>query len=264
MRVASIFRYPVKGLSAERLNRVSLEAGGFMPHDRIFAIENGPSGFDTARPAHQPKIKFLTLMRNAALARLDSRLDEASGELVLREGGREAARGNPWTEEGREAITAFLAGFLPEAEQRGPLKMLAAPDGFRFTDSRRGFVSLINLASVAALEERLGAPLDPLRFRGNLHVEGLKPWEEFDLIGRSFEAPSGLRLTITSRIDRCAATEVEPGSGLRDLPVPRRLMEAFGHVDCGVYAEIARSGPLSEGHRLLETPQAEPAGLGLR
>lgn len=264
MRVASIFRYPVKGLSAERLSRVSLEAGGFVPHDRLFAIENGPSGFDPAQPAHQPKIKFLTLMRNAALARLDTRFDAASGELILREGGREAARGDLGAEEGRAAVTRFLEDFLSDGERRGPLKLLAAPGGFRFTDSRRGFVSLINLASVAALEERLGAPLDPLRFRGNLHVEGLRAWEEFELVGRSFEAPSGLRLTITSRIDRCAATEVEPGSGLRDLPVPRRLMEAFGHVDCGVYAEVTRSGSLSEGHRLLETPQAEPVGLGLR
>lgn len=264
MRVASLFRYPVKGLSPERLGRVLLQTGGHMPCDRLFAVENGPSGFDLAAPVYQPKIRFLTLMRHASLARLDTRFDEASGVLAIGEGGREAARGDLGQEEGRAAIARFLEGFLPQDERRGPLKVLAAPDGFRFTDSRRGFVSLLNLASVAALEERLGAPLDPLRFRANLHVEGLGAWEEFDLVGRSFEAPSGLRLTVTSRIDRCAATEVEPGTGLRDLPVPRRLMEAFGHVDCGVYAEITRGGTLSEGHRLLETPQAEPAGLGLR
>ena len=41
---------------------------------------------------------------------------------------------------------------------RGEPQLLTAPEGFRFTDSRSGFVSLINLASVADLEKKLGAP----------------------------------------------------------------------------------------------------------
>ncbi len=64
MQVASLYRYPVKGLSPERLERATLERGAYFPGDRLFAIENGPSGFDPAEPRHQPKIKFLMLMRN--------------------------------------------------------------------------------------------------------------------------------------------------------------------------------------------------------
>jgi hypothetical protein len=36
--VAAIYRYPVKGLSAERLDRVALTPGECLPHDRRFAI----------------------------------------------------------------------------------------------------------------------------------------------------------------------------------------------------------------------------------
>ncbi len=109
----------MKGLSPEPQESALLEAGGYWPGDRLFAIENGPSGFDPAAPTHEPKIKFLMLMRNAALARLATRYDDASGELVIAHEGREAARGNLATQEGRAVIESFLAGFCAE-EMRGP------------------------------------------------------------------------------------------------------------------------------------------------
>jgi uncharacterized protein len=249
LRIASLYRYPVKGLSPERLMRAELRRGGYFPGDRLFAVENGPSGFEAADPQHQPKIKFLMLMRNEALARLRTRYEDASGALVIEEGGREAARGDLSTREGRLAIEAFFRRFMP-GELRGPPKVLAAPDGFRFTDSRRGFVSIINLASIAAIETLVGAPVDPLRFRGNLHVEGLEPWAEFDLVGRTLETAAGLKLKVTKRIERCAATNVDPGTGLRDLEIPKTLMRHLGHFDCGVYAEVLNGGSLSEGERL--------------
>ena len=249
LRVASLHRYPVKGLSPERLPRAELAKGGYFPGDRLFAIENGPSGFDAAAPQHQPKIKFLMLMRQEALARLTTRYDDASATLIIREGGREVARGDLSSKEGRLAIEAFFRRFMP-SELRGPPKLLSAPGGFRFTDSRRGFVSIINLASVQAIEAMAGAPVDPLRFRGNVHLDGLAPWGEFDLLGKVLHGPGALRLKVTKRIERCAATNVDPATGLRDLAVPKLLLQQLGHMDCGVYAEVVSGGIIEEGSRL--------------
>ncbi|WP_431311222.1 MOSC domain-containing protein, partial [Methylobacterium nigriterrae] len=94
---------------------------------------------------------------------------------------------------------------LPDA-LRGEPRVLAAPPQYRVTDSATGFVSLINLASVRAIEDFVGAPVDPLRFRGNLMVEGLEPWAELALVGAGLEGEDGLRLRITQRTQRCAAT----------------------------------------------------------
>ena len=254
MRISALYRYPVKGLSPERLGRAALTARGYFPGDRLFAVENGPSGFDPARPEHQPKIKILMLMRNESLARLTTRYEDESTTLVVEEGGREVARGDLSTPEGRLAVEAFFRAFMP-GELRGPPKVLAAPQGYRFTDSRNGFVSLINLASVAAVENLVGGAVDPLRFRGNLHLEGLGPWAEFDLVGRVLAARSGVRLKIAKRIERCAATNVDPVTALRDLDIPKALMRAYGHFDCGVYAEVLSGGTLAEGDRL----EIEPA-----
>ncbi|HEX2509692.1 MAG TPA: MOSC domain-containing protein [Microvirga sp.] len=258
MRISSLYRYPVKGLSPERLLRAELKQGTYFPGDRLFAIENGPSGFDPADPLHQPKIKFFMLMQNESLARLTTSYEDHSGTLVIHEGGREVARGDLSTKEGRLAIEAFYRRFMRD-EMRGAPKLLAAPDGFRFTDSRSGFVSLINLASVQDLERKIGTPVDPLRFRGNIHLEGLAPWAEFDLLDRVLTTGSGAKLRVTKRIQRCAATNVDPASGLRDLQIPKALMQAYGHFDCGVYAEVLTGGVIAEGERFEVAPAAAEA-----
>lgn len=250
MRVSSLYRYPIKGLSPERLGAVSLSEGQYFPGDRLFAIENGPSGFDPAAPEHQPKIKYLMLMRNESLARLKSRYDDDSRALVIHHEGDEKLRADTDTPEGRTAITRFFEGYMPE-ELRGEPRLLAAPEGYRFTDSRSGFVSIINLASVADLEQRIGAAVDPLRFRGNVMVEGLAPWAEFELApGQEIASSSGLKLQVIKRIQRCAATNVDPQTGFRDLQIPNALMTAYNHLDCGIYCRVTASGSLGEGDDL--------------
>src|SRR2546422_11352710 len=106
--IESIYRYPVKGLGPERLERVELTAGRTIAGDRIYAIENGPSGFDPANPAYLPKVRFLMLMRNARLAELRTAFDDQSHVLTIRAQAREAARGDLRTPEGRAAIERFL------------------------------------------------------------------------------------------------------------------------------------------------------------
>jgi hypothetical protein len=245
MRLASLYRYPVKGLSPEPLDWADLPTGGYFPCDRLFALENGPSGFDPGAPAHQPKIKFLMLMRNAALAGLSTRYDEASCMLTIVKDGREAARGDLGAAEGRAAIEAFLTDYLG-AEIRGPVRLLEAPADFRFTDSKSGFVSLINLSSVAAIEKAQGARVDPLRFRGNLYIEGAEPWAEAAWPGRRLKIGDA-ELEALKMTDRCAATGVAPGVGERDMDLVETLRKNFGHIDCGVYARIARGGRIARG-----------------
>jgi uncharacterized protein YcbX len=133
---------------------------------------------------------------------------------------------------------------------RGPARLLVAPPGFRFMDSRSGFLSLINLASVAAIAKLAGrASLDPLRFRGNIHLEGIGPWAEFDLVGQRL-AIGGAEIEIIKRIDRCAATDVDPRAGLRDLRLVATLEQNLGHHDCGVYARVTKSGLIRPGDAL--------------
>lgn len=248
-RVDALYRYPVKGLSPERLEHAALEAGAYFPGDRLFAIENGPAGFDAQAPQHQPKIKFLMLMRDERLAQLRTRYEPETNTLSIEQDGHPALHADLSTGRGRGDVQAFFESFMP-GELRGPPKVLTAPRAFRFTDSRGGYVSIVNLASLAAIEKLVGAPVHPSRFRANVYVSGWPAWHEANLVGQEIKVGSSIRLKITKRIPRCAATEVDPATGARDLPIPRALREAFGHVDCGIYAEVIEGGPIAPGDKV--------------
>jgi uncharacterized protein YcbX len=242
--VASIHRYPVKGLSPEPLAQAALRAGQTLAADRRYAIENGPSGFDPADPQYFPKIKFLMLMRNERLAALHTHYDDHSHVLTIGASGTEAVRGDLETREGRATVERYFAVHFAE-ELNGPPKILSA-DGHSFSDVAKKVVSIVNLASVSALEQVVGQRVHPLRFRANLYVCGWPAWHEFSLLDQTL-AIGGARLRVVKRIVRCAATNVDPETATRDLNIPHTLTRSYGHADCGVYAEVITDGRIAIG-----------------
>ena len=92
--------------------------------------------------------------------------------------------------------------------------------------------------------------MTPLRFRGNIYVEGWPPWSELDLVGKELSIDRNVRLKVVKRIVRCAATNVDRNTGLRDLEVPPALLRALGHGDCGIYAEVIESGEIAAGDEI--------------
>ena len=252
-QIASLYRYPVKGLSPEPLPRVQLEVGQTFPADRRYAIENGPSGFDPLAPAWMPKSYFLMLMRNERLAGLQTHFEDRTNLLTIREGGQAAVRGDLETAEGRAAIEQFFTANFA-SDLKGPPRILSG-GGHSFSDVARKVVSIINLSSVAAIEGLVGQPVHPLRFRANLYVSGWPAWHEFDLLDQTL-AIGGVRLKVVKRIVRCAAVNVDPESAARDLNIPQTLMRRLGHADCGIYAEVIAGGAIGVGDAIVaEQPE---------
>src|SRR6266567_521412 len=137
-QITNIYRYPVKGLTPERLARAALSPGQTLPSDRRYAIENGPSGFDPAEPKWLSKPHFLMLQRDQWLAALQTHFDDASHVLTIRHNGAVAAHGNLETAEGRAAIEQFIAARFA-GEIKGPPKVLTSP-GHSFSDVARKVV----------------------------------------------------------------------------------------------------------------------------
>jgi uncharacterized protein len=252
-RIQSIYRYPVKGLSPEPLTSVALSRGRPLPNDRRYAIENGPSGFDPADPKYFPKSYFLMLMRDERLAALRTHFDDDSHVLTIRCNGAEAVRANLETAEGRTAVETFFKDYLAQ-DLKGLPKVLSGGD-HSFSDVAKKVVSIINLASVAALEDIAGQPVDPLRFRGNLYVTGWPAWSESEKVGKTLVA-GDVRLNVTKVIRRCAAINVDPVTAERDLNLPQAMMRNLGHMDCGIYAEVVADGRIAAGDAIVES---EPA-----
>jgi uncharacterized protein YcbX len=256
--IAAIYRYPVKGLSAEPLEGVALAPGECLPHDRRFAIALPRTRFDPARPEWLSKTHFVMLMRDEKLAQLHTSFAAASGELTIRRGGEHAGaialKACITEPRGCREVSEFLADFMGPAVE-GPLRIVEAT-GHAFADARKKpdattdkYVSLINLASIAALEQSIGAPVDPLRFRANIYLDRAPAWSELGWIGSDI-ALGGARLRVIAAITRCAATQVNPASALRDLDIVGALQRGFGHNLMGVYAEVAAGGEIGVGDQL--------------
>lgn len=251
MRVETLYRYPVKGLTAEALEEAHLTAGACIAHDRRFALAQGDAPFDPAAPAFLPKRHFACLMVNERLALVSAVFDGHDGTLLLRLPGQPPLVAETGSEAGRQSIAAALTGYLG-AEARGTPRFVSAP-GHAFADDRHQGVTLINLASIAALEQAAGVRLDPLRFRANVYFSGLPAWAEFDWVGRQVLL-GGATLRIEKRTVRCPATQVNPTTGERDINVPKLLREHFGHADLGVHAVVEEDGRVALGDALEPLP----------
>lgn len=244
-RIAALYRHPVKGFTPERLLAADLVAGACFPCDRLYAVEDGPSGFDPAAPAHISKMKFTVLAKIPAVARARTAYDEASGVFSCAAEGRPDFAGDLRTDAGRAGLEAWLTDLLGE-DLSGPLRVVEGPGAYRFMDSRSGYVSIINLASVRDLEARLGRPVDPLRFRANLYVEGWPAWIENDWTGRTLKLGEATA-EVLKPIVRCAATHVDPVTAERDIEVVKALFDTYGHMLCGIYLSVTQSGRVAEG-----------------
>ncbi|HYM30942.1 MAG TPA: MOSC domain-containing protein [Candidatus Cybelea sp.] len=245
--VTDLYRYPVKGLSAEPQGRVTLAVGEGVPLDRAFAIAHGTTRFDPDAPQPLPKTHFLMLAVNERMAALKSAYDDTTGVLTINRDGRAVVRAKPDQPGGRQVIEQFFAAYMKD-ECRGAPRLVHAP-GHTFADCKAKRLSLIGLPSICDLERVVRQPVDPVRFRANVYFDGTEPWAEFGWIGREIIMGTA-RLRVVARIDRCPATDVNPGSARRDMNIPRALQAGFGHIDMGVYAEVVQSGDVAVGDRL--------------
>jgi uncharacterized protein YcbX len=252
MRIEYLYRYPVKGLSAEALEAAEVKEGGAIPWDRAFALAQGDSSFDPARPEWLPKTQFMCLKANARIAALQSVFEPRSGRLTIRAPDGSAVVANAFTVSGREEIGHFLAGFLGD-EARGTPRFHYV-EGHVFCDQRTPVISLISLASLRDFEARIGARRHRRRFRANIWFSGAAPWNERDWVGREIQL-GGAVLRVVKPITRCAATEVNPLTAERDVNPVEELRQLYGHADFGIHAEVVEGGRFEVGDGIELLPE---------
>lgn len=249
-KITNLFQFPVKGLSGQSLQKVSLRQGEGFPCDREFGLARADSGFDPDAPRPLPKNRFLMLMKDEQLARLDTFLDPETSRLTVHADGQLLLDSDISTDAGAESTAAFFSEMFGFGDNERPFLAHAAPH--RFTDvsvvsqELMNAVSLINLASVKDLETRIGATVDPMRFRGNIYFDGWPAFSELELVDREV-AIGDARLKILKRTRRCPATEVNPATAERDIAVPQLLQDHYGHADMGVYAIVVSPGDIRPG-----------------
>jgi hypothetical protein len=231
--VAALYRYPLKGFTPEPCDTVTVRPDGRIAGDRVLGVRlaDNPAGDS----AWSPKAGMLVLMNTPGLARLQVRYDAAGKRLwialdgaVLADEALDAA--------GRSHLAAVLADYalsLPESPLKGrtdrlPLRIAGDGETPRFHDAETGEVTLHGRGSLAAVAQAFGDPgFSELRFRSNIAVEGLEPWEELAWVGRTVRIGS-LLFDVTKDKGRCLATHANPSTGERDRQVMTTLTQQFG------------------------------------
>lgn len=235
--VAALFRYPVKGFTPAASDTLRVQDDGRIAGDRVLAFRFADAATPEERDGldYWPKAKGLALQDFPALAALRLHFDDAGlrvridhGDRVLVEAGLDA--------EGRRRLTAAVTAFVADSpegarlQRPGRLPLVLVGDGIssRFQDRPRGFVSLHGQGSVDALAGALGGAVDHRRFRSNIIVAGLDPWEELDW---SAVRIGDVDLVAEGPIVRCLATHADPDTGRRDLPVLTTLTRGLGQSE---------------------------------
>lgn len=236
--VTELYRYPIKGISREALDTVEALPDAPIPGDRAWAmLHTGAPDIDE----WQPRRNFLVVANGPKLAQITAKTDP-SGDITLSHPDAEPLHFDPAVD--GEALKAWVAPFWPE-RQRPAHRLVKAPPQ-SMADIGEAQVSILNLASLRALSDAAGTPLEIERFRGNIIVDGLGPWEEFEWVGRSI-AIGPVTLDVTERIERCQATEASPMTGERNAKPVAILQSTWGHRDFGIYARVRTAGAIAKG-----------------
>jgi GntR family transcriptional regulator / MocR family aminotransferase len=256
--VSKLYRYPIKGLSAQPLSRVAIDSGKPFPADRVFALARPGAPVDSNDPQWAKKGLFIMLMLDEGLARVTTHLDVETLRFTAMQGNRPVATANLADGADRTQLENFFWQLLPTLP--GPPTLVHSRTG-HFMDKPDNVISLINLATVRSLGEQWGFEIDPLRFRANIYVDGAKPWEEFDWVGHEIRI-GDVVFTVDRKNGRCGATNVNPMTGRRDLDIPGSLRAAFGHKNLGIYLIARESGCIAVGDELY-TPRLsqQPAAV---
>lgn len=236
-RLGAIWRHPVKGIGAEPLSDTMLTPDRPVPGDRAWAMLTGDAE-DTG--TWQPCRNFARGCYGPALMAVTARTDGT--QIHFTHPDRPDIALDPATDGDR--LVDWIRPLYP-AEQRTPKALIKAPPQ-GMSDASFPSIAILGRASLDALSEACGMAMDMRRFRGNLWLDGLAPFEELDWVGRRIRIGDA-ELRIEERIDRCRATEANPETGLRDVDTLRILRQVWGHIDFGVKAVVTKGGAVTLG-----------------
>jgi uncharacterized protein YcbX len=240
--VTHLWRHPIKSHGRESINIVALEAGKTMPWDRHWAVSHdntkyAGSGWGSCQ-------NFMIGTRTPGLAGLWAELDENTARVSLRHEALGAFEFAPDNAEDVQQFLAWLAPLLPQGRAQ-PKEIVNARDR-GMTDTDYPSISIMNQSSHRAVAQKLGQPLEIERWRGNIWLDGLAPWEEFDWIGKHVQIGATV-VEIREPIKRCMHTTANPKTGQRDADTLGALNSGWGHQDFGVYGVVVQGGTVTIG-----------------
>ena len=237
--LSEIWRHPIKSHGREALTRTMVAPGGTLPGDRRWAVTHEASKPVTS---WMPCANFSRAGKAPALMAIVSEWNEAAETITLRHPDCPELTFNP--DQNAADFIEWIAPLMPtdRAASTGIVRIEAQA----MTDTDYPSISLCNPASHRAVGQAVGQSLSQHRWRGNLWVDGLAPWEEFDWIGRDIRIGTA-HFHVQEPITRCKATMANPDTGRIDANTLGALNDTWGHQHFGVYLKCIQGGEIAAG-----------------
>lgn len=235
--LAHIWRHPIKGIGSEARQSVDLTPQEAVVGDRAWALLNANAA---DCDDWQARRNFLQVAAGPALAAITAQ--SVGDGIRLTHPARAPLDFKPNSDP--DALGAWIADLWP-SDRPGPARLVQAPKQ-GMTDAPYASVSIGNLASLRALGQKAGIDVDMRRFRINLWIDGLAPWEEIDLLKGDVTIGTAT-LSPVEPIERCRAPDANPTSGLRDLGILSLLEQGWKTRDFGVCFKVSKAGTASVG-----------------
>lgn len=240
-RLAHIVRHPIKSLGYQEIERAALIQGRPLPFDRLWAVATEGAGFQSDQIEWSPKMRFVRGAAEGRLQAVRANFDEVTGAITLTHPDCPPFHGTLPGD--GPALIDWIRPLWPSSRP-APIRLVNRADGGALSDVPEPYIAVLSTMSNRILAKQMGREASIHRWRGNLWLDGLAPWEEFDLIGRDIQI-GGAQLRIEHRITRCVATSFDPETGRPDGDTLAALEQRWDHHDFGVYARVIQSGTIA-------------------
>ena len=110
-------------------------------------------------------------------------------------------------------------------------------------------VSLLNIQSINDFQRKIDKKIEISRFRGNICIDGIKPWEEREWIGKIIKI-NNVSFKVEKNIPRCVAINLKPTTDDNSLNLLQSLKKNYNHFEMGIYLTVLEDGKINLGDKL--------------
>ena len=110
-------------------------------------------------------------------------------------------------------------------------------------------VSLLNIQSINDFQKKIDKKVEISRFRGNICIDGVKPWEEQEWVGKIIKI-NNVSFKVEKKIPRCVAINLKPQTDDNNLNLLQALKKTYNHFDMGIYLTALDDGKVEVGNQI--------------
>ena len=255
--ISSINYCPVKSISFQTIDNCQIKKGIGISGDRVFAFAKNLNTdqiklFEKSSDDRKGKWnKILTLKNTPVLNKYNFLLNK--NELSLNSKDNTILTIN--TNEQSQCIELSNKVLELESSIKGPITLMKnfKIPFFDTTISNKvdfiNSVSLLNIQSINDFQKKIDKKVEISRFRGNICIDGVKPWKEQEWVGKIVKI-NNISFKVEKKIPRCVAINLKPQTDDNSLNLLQALKKTYNHFDMGIYLTALDDGKVEVGNQI--------------